>query len=285
LREAAGSAGCARSHFGAVAWNLYHGRDKPPGRELYTWRSRLLRATERSATHVQVNRPLLNEFAGVIDALDWQVALLQEAPPRWLEALALRSQASAALGLTSRNWLAPARRAMASRNPDLIASNDGGSNMVLVRSPGAIAAVERVTLARRPERRAMLMSRVRLPGGEPLAVASMHLSVPETGQSAGELMRAAERAVQFAGDLPLLLGGDLNLRQAEVPEAFEEVRERFGLTGPTAPRAIDHLLVRGLDAVSAPVALAAARRELSEPGGLALRLSDHAPVTASFRMR
>jgi len=126
---------------------------------------------------------------------------------------------------------------------------------------------------------------VRLPGGEPLAVASMHLSVPETGQSAGELIRAAERAVRFAGDLPLLLGGDLNLRQAEVPEAFEEVRERFGLAGPTAPRAIDHLLVRGLDVVSAPVALAAAKRELREPGGLALRLSDHAPVTASFRMR
>ena len=285
MREAAGSAGCARSHVSAVAWNLYHGRDKPPGREPYTWRSRLLRVTERSATHVQVNRPLLNEFAAFIDSLDWQVALLQEAPPRWLEALALRSQASAALGLTSRNWLPAARRALARRNPDLIASNDGGSNMVLVRSPGAIEAVERVTLARKPERRAMLMTRVRLPGGEPLAVASMHLSVPETGQSAGELVKAAERAVRFAGDLPLLLGGDLNLREAEVPGAFEEVRQRFGLAGPTAPRAIDHLLVRGLDVVSAPVALAAAKRELREPGGLALRLSDHAPVTASFRMR
>ena len=269
----------------AVAWNLYHGRDKPPGRELYTWRSRLLRVTERSATHVQVNRPLLDEFAGYIDSLDWQVALLQEAPPRWLEALARGSRASAALGLTSRNWLPAARRALARRNPDLIASNDGGSNMVLVRWPGAIESVERVTLARKPERRAMLMTHVRLPGGEPLAVASMHLSVPETGQSAGELVRAAELAVRFAGDLPLLLGGDLNLRQAEVPEAFEEVRRRFDLSGPTAPRAIDHLLVRGLDVVSAPVALAAAKRELREPGGLALRLSDHAPVTASFRMR
>ena len=83
-------AGQEGSIFGALAWNLFHGRDKPPGRELYTWRSRLLRVTERSATHVQVNRPLLNEFAGYIDSLDWQVALLQEAPPRWLEPLVPR---------------------------------------------------------------------------------------------------------------------------------------------------------------------------------------------------
>lgn len=268
-----------------MAWNLYHGRDKPPGRELYTWRSRLLRITERSDTHVQVNRPLLNEFAGYIDSLDWQVALLQEAPPRWLDPLARASAASGALALTSRNWLAPLRRAVARRNPDLIASNEGGSNMVLARSPGAIEAVERVTLTRKPERRTMLMTRVRLADGGRLAVASMHLSVPETGRSAGELVHAAELAVRFAGDLPLLLGGDLNLRVAEVPEAFEEVRRRFDLAGPTAPRAIDHLLVRGLEVVSSPRALAAAERELREPDGLALRLSDHAPVTATFRMR
>ncbi len=234
---------------------------------------------------MQVNRPLLNEFAGYLDSLDWQVALLQEAPPRWLEPLGRASAASGALALTSRNWLAPARRAMSRRNPDLIASNEGGSNMVLVRSPGVIEAVERVTLTRRPERRTMLMTRLWLPGGEPLAVASMHLSVPETGRSAGELVRAAERAVRYAGELPLLLGGDLNLRAAEAPEAFEEVKRRFGLAGPTAPRAIDHLLVRGLYVMSAPAALSPAERELREPDRRALRLSDHAPVTASFRMR
>jgi endonuclease/exonuclease/phosphatase family metal-dependent hydrolase len=157
--------------------------------------------------------------------------------------------------------------------------------MVLVRSPGAIEAVERVTLTLRPERRTMLMTRVRLPGGDQLAAVSMHLSVPETGRSAGEVVRAAELAVRFAGDLPLLLGGDLNLRAAEVPGAFEELRRRFGLAGPTAPRAIDHLLVRGLDVVSAPAARAPAQRELRQPDGLALRLSDHAPVMAALRMR
>jgi len=285
IGEAAGSAGCARSHFGAVTWNLFHGRDKPPGGELYTWRSRLLRVTERSATHVQVNRPLLSEFARYLDSLDWQIALLQEAPPRWLEPLGRATRASGALALTSRNWLAPLRRAIGARNPDLIASNEGGSNMVLVRAPGRVEAVQRMELTRDPERRTMLLARVRLAEGARLAVASMHLSVPETGRSAGELLRAAERAVAFAGGLPLLLGGDLNLRAAEVPGVFEQVRERYDLAGPTAPRAIDHLLVRGLAVRSKPTALKAAARELREPCGLALRLSDHAPVTALLGMR
>src|SRR5262249_148966 len=38
----------------AITWNLFHGRDFPPDPELFTWRSRLLRLTERNETHVQV---------------------------------------------------------------------------------------------------------------------------------------------------------------------------------------------------------------------------------------
>ena len=47
----------------ALTWNLFHGRDHPPDPALYTWRSRLLRGTERDDTHVQVNRDLFGEFA------------------------------------------------------------------------------------------------------------------------------------------------------------------------------------------------------------------------------
>ena len=46
---------------------------------------------------------------------------------------------------------------------------------------------------------------------------------------------AAERAVDWAGDMPLLFGGDFNLRPRENPGAFERLRERFGLREPTAP--------------------------------------------------
>ena len=67
----------------AISWNLFHGRDFPPDPALFTWRSRLLRTTERNATHVQVNRDLLPEFSRLLAAAEWDVALLQECPPRW----------------------------------------------------------------------------------------------------------------------------------------------------------------------------------------------------------
>ena len=51
-----------RTDIRALTWNLFHGRDHPPGAELYTWRARFLRRTERNAIHAQVNRRLLDEF-------------------------------------------------------------------------------------------------------------------------------------------------------------------------------------------------------------------------------
>lgn len=269
----------------ALAWNLYHGRDHAPDRALHTWRSRILRLTERGETHAQVNRPLFEEFAGLIDSWDWDVALLQEAPPRWLAPLGARTRSNGALALTSRNFLAPLRAAAAQLNPDLIASNEGGSNMVLVRAPGQILDADRVTLATRPERRRMLLARVEPAPGRRLAVGCVHLSVPATGRGRAEVVQAAEHAVAFAAGDPLILGGDLNLRPAQEPEAFAELRERFGLSSPTAPRAIDHVLARGLDLAEQPRSLPAHAREVAEPDGLRVRLSDHAPVTSAFGMR
>ncbi len=268
-----------------LTWNLYHGRDRAPERFLHTWRSRLLGVTERGERFAQVNRPLLDRFAGLLDSWGWDLALLQEAPPRWLAPLGTRCRAGGALALTSRNTLAPLRAALADLNPDLIASNEGGSNMVLVRTPGRIEAVERRTLALRPERRQMLLARVRLAGGATCAVARVHLSVPETGHSAAEALRAAEGASVCAGSAPLILGGDLNLRPAEKPEAFATLEQRYGLASPTAPRAIDHLLASGLDVQKPPRTMPAAARCVPGPGGLLLRLSDHAPVIATLRMR
>jgi endonuclease/exonuclease/phosphatase family metal-dependent hydrolase len=271
--------------FAAVTWNLFHGRDFPPEAKLLSARSRLFGVTEYGETYAQVNRSLLPDFGQVLDELNWEVALLQEAPQRWLEQLRGRCQAAGELGATSRNRLAWARTAVARMNPDLIASNEGGSNMVLVRSPGAIEQVERHVLATRPEPRALLLARVTLPGGERLAVACTHLSVPSTGQGGAELLAAAERAVEFAGSDPLLLGGDLNLRPSQHAEAFAEVERRFGLAPPTPGEAIDHLLVRGLDVVYPPKALADAAREVPGPEGLRIRLSDHPPVAAGFGVR
>ena len=265
-----------------LSWNLYHGRDFPPDPALLTCRSRLLRVTERGGTHAQVNRPLLEEFARLVAGFEWDVALLQEAPPRWFRPLTRRLGASGALALTSRNLLPPVQSRLADWNPDLLASCEGGSNQLLVR--GRIGEVRRMMLARRPERRKMLWARVELAELR-VCVANLHASAGLPRNAAAEVERAAECAVEWAEADPLVFGGDLNLRPRRDSEVFERLRERFDLRDPTDPDAIDHLLVRGLGVVERPRRLPAESREVTEPDGLRVRLSDHAPVVGAFAMR
>jgi endonuclease/exonuclease/phosphatase family metal-dependent hydrolase len=268
--------------FTAIAWNLFHGRDFPPDPALFTWRSRLLRVTERNETHVQVNRDLGEEFAARLAAAEWDVALLQECPPRFAAPLAAACGAESHRVLTSRNSLGALRAAAARLNPDLTASNEGGSNLTLVRGAGTLGPIEErreVTIhrGRRPERRAMALTRT----ASGICLANLHASTNAPRLATEDVLLAAREATAFAGDAPLLFGGDLNLRPRQTPEAFELLAERHRLQAPTGPGAIDHLLARGLRAVSAPAAWEPKRRELREEG-LALRLSDHTPVAAVF---
>ena len=232
-----------------------------------------------------MNRSLLGEFARWLASREWELALLQEAPPRWQSELASRCEASSAIALTSRNSFGALRTALAELNPDLIASNEGGSNQLLVRAPARILDVRRVTLTERPERRRMLWALVGAPDGRRLAVANVHATSLDARAAARDVELAAERALEWAGADPLIFGGDLNLRPEEDPSTFERLRERFGLGGPTAPAALDHLLKRGLVAVTAATQLAPEERDVPGPDGLRIRLSDHAPVVASFGMR
>ena len=268
----------------ALSWNLYHGRDFPPDPTLHTWRSRLLRRTELGPTHAQVNRSLVDEFAAWFERREWDVALLQEAPPRWLRPLARRARASGALALTSRNFLPPVRGRLADCNPDLIASNEGGSNQLLVRHPGRIAGLRRLTLTRLPERRRMLLAHLDTPSGR-VCVANLHATAGRPEAAAREVEVAAECALEWAREDPLLFGGDFNLRPRREPEPFARLRERFSLCCPTGLDAIDHLLARGLSVIEPPRRLEPEERELAGPQGLRLRLSDHAPVIALFGMR
>jgi endonuclease/exonuclease/phosphatase family metal-dependent hydrolase len=210
----------------------------------------------------------------VLGSLDWDVALLQEAPPRWRDALARELGAESAITLTSRNFGAPVRGWIADRRPNLIKSNEGGSNQLLVRGPWRIEETREYTLTRRPERRRMLWARIIGPDGAPLAVANLHGSVGSVPGASEQVLRAAERAVDWSGELPLVFGGDLNLRPSSRPEVFKHLAERFGLAPPTADDAIDHLLVRGLDVIEPP-------RRAKAP----LQLSDHGYVIASAGMR
>ncbi len=265
-----------------LSWNLYHGRDFPPDPALFTLRSRLLRRTERNATHVQVNRPLLEEFIRVLDGLAWDVALLQEAPPRWFGELLRRTVSVGVRALTSRNVCSPVQGVLADWNPDLIAAWEGGSNQILLRPPGRILEHRLLTVARRPERRRIHWARVELADGRTLCVANLHASAGRPAQAAAEVVAAAGAAVEWSGPAPLVFGGDFNLRPQAQPEPFALLKQRFGLGEPTAPDAIDHVLVRGLQIAEPARRLPPERRELPAPDGRRLRLSDHRLIAVKF---
>jgi endonuclease/exonuclease/phosphatase family metal-dependent hydrolase len=229
-----------------LSWNLYHGRALAPA-----------------------HRPLLDEFAAALDGFAWDVALLQEAPPRWFRELCRRTRSNGVRVLTSRNWLPPLQGLLADLAPDLIKSWEGGSNQILVRAPGRVIEHRRLTLAWRPEQRRMQWARLE----DGVCVANLHASAGLPGRAATEVLLAAQAAIDWSGADPLILGGDFNLRPARQPEPFAELRDRFGLGDPTGPHAIDHLLVRGLRVAERPHALPAEQR---------MGLSDHAPVLAEF---
>ena len=178
--------------------------------------------------------------------------------------------------LTSRNFGSAVRGLVADWKPDLIKSNEGGSNQTLVRAPWRIASEHTLTLARFPERRRLLLTRLEHESGSKLAVANLHASANLPRKAARELLRAAE----WCTDERLIFGGDLNLRPAENPATYDELRERFGLAAPTSQSAIDHLLCRGIEVVEQPRQLPTERRDAA-PG---VRLSDHAPVAGDFAM-
>src|SRR5688500_2089641 len=93
-----------------LTWNRYHGRTVPPS-----------------------GRHMLGESTAALAGWEWDVALLQEVPPWWPPPLAEAAGAQQRTQLTSRNWLLPLRRWISERNPDILESNGGGSNAILVR--------------------------------------------------------------------------------------------------------------------------------------------------------
>jgi endonuclease/exonuclease/phosphatase family metal-dependent hydrolase len=237
-----------------LTWNLYHGRDVP--------------------AVTDVNRPLLREFAELLDRLDWDVALLQEAPPLWHRELCRRTGSSGVRVWTSRNWWPWLQRKLADWNPDLIRSSEGGSNQILVRRPGQVLEHRRLPLARWPERRRMHW--VRLDGG--VCVANLHASTGRGRKTVDEVLRAARAAVEWSGPDALVFGGDLNVSPGDDPAAFA-LLSALGFSEPTAPDAIDHVLACGLSVAVPPRPV---EREVEAADGVRIRLSDHAPVLAEF---
>jgi endonuclease/exonuclease/phosphatase family metal-dependent hydrolase len=180
------------------------------------------------------------------------VALLQEVPPWWPAPLAEAAAAEGRMQLTSRNWLLPIRRAIASRHPDLLKSNGGGSNAILVR--GSIQEHRAARLRRFPEGR--WVHGVRLADGW---VVNVHAHNRPEAAARADCERAIAAARGWAAGAPLVFGGDVNLKRPEFP----------GLVH-VAGNHVDHLFTDGRPA--------AGRGAVLDRG----ILSDHPPVAVTL---
>lgn len=232
---------------------------------------------------VDYKRSLHAEFAALLARFGWDIALLQETPPRFFREFAFKSGAQGRMLKTSRNQLGFVRGFIADRRPDLIKSAEGGSNQIFFRPPWTVVEERRLTLAWLPERRRMLWLRLQHPAGHTVCVANLHASAHKPPRAAQELERAARTARTWAGRHPLLLGGDFNVRPSEQPWIYEQLAHE-GFSGPTGAKLIDHLLVHGARVVEEPRQLPAERREVRAGDVPRVRLSDHAVVTAAFEV-
>ncbi len=221
-----------------LTWNLMHGRSLPGS-----------------------GRELLDEFSAAMAGWPWDVALLQEVPPWWPAALAERIGAGvqARRVLTSRNSLLPLRRAVAERWPDVIKSNGGGANAILVRQ-FRIAEHRTLRLCVWPERR--WLQAVRLVPD--LWVGNLHATVHDDAAARRDAERARGATLAWAGSSPLILGGDFNVRSL----SLEGLRYAGG-------HDVDLVFAHSLTPVGEALVL---EREVKVGGGAPVTLSDHAPV-------
>ena len=181
------------------------------------------------------------------------MALLQEVPPWWPPPLAAAAARSSARSSPRATGCCRCGAGSRERNPDILKSNGGGANAILVR--GEILEHRAERLRRRPEAR--WVHGVRLAGrlGRQRALAE-----PSGGAGAGRHAGRDRGAHADWAAAPLVFGGDINLRRPpELPGLVH-------LGG----NHVDHLFSDGRPA--------AGRREVLDRG----HLSDHPPVAVTL---
>ena len=292
-----------------LTWNVFHARDGMPGLGP-TWASTLLGCPVDSGTHVHLNRHLLRAVGGLVARARPDVAFLQEVPPWAAAEIARLAGMEVAVGLTApRIGPVALRGAIGRANPDIARTHEGNANAVLARAPWAITpgsrratrlaparVIARAACARRLgprealgwwwERRGLVTVRVRHPDGRTLLAGSAHCHTDRRVVDV-ETGRAARAAAALAGDLPIVVGADLNADPAVDHAAFAAVRAA-GLEPVAGPGlGIDHLLVRGVRPAAPARRWDPREREIRIPwrGGTRLvRISDHDPVEAELAL-
>ena len=170
----------------------------------------------------RAGRDLLADFAALLAGWEWDVALLQEVPPWWPPAARPRVAApSARTALTSRNCLLPLRRALA---PSAGPTSSSPGRRRRQRDPRARRGDRASTAARRCARGPS--------GAWCTASASSDGSwvaqPPRPGRTPRRARRptsprAAATAIAWAGDAPVVLGGDLNIAPIRTAPGFDHV--------------------------------------------------------------
>ncbi len=211
-------------------------------------------------------RDLFDDFKAALRSWSWDVALLQEVPPWWPRDLAtgMEGGVQGARVLTSRNALLPLRRAVAVRFPDVIKSNGGGANAILVRR-AQIVEHRTLLLCLWPERRQLQAVRLASPA-EPLSglwVGNLHATVHDDAAARRDAERARSAALAWANGSALILGGDFNVRTL----SLDGLRYAGG-------HDVDLVFASGLEPVGETRVLDRTVRS----DGTSVALSDHAPV-------
>ena len=226
-----------------------------------------------------------DEFAGVLAAADWDVALLQECPPRWADAARARPAGPRPTACSPRATRSPRCAPLLARlNPDLIASNEGGSNLTLVR--GEMRRAPRARAHARAAARAasdgVHAARPAALGARGSAIANLHASAGAARRGTAEARgaRARRRARVRVGRRGRRSSSAATSTCARATrDVFERLAERHrAARARPAPTRSTTCSSRGLEIVEPPTAWPPERREVARATARAIRLSDHAPV-------
>ena len=268
-----------------LSWNLYHGRDFPPDPALFTL-ARPAAAEDRAKRDPRPGQPAAPRR---VRGRARRARVGRRPPPGGAAALVPRRCARAPARTarscrTSRNWCPPLQRRLADWNPDLLASFDGGSNQMLVRAPGTGARAAPPD-ARPPARAAAhALGAARASRGQ--ACARRTCTPPRACPSVPRPRWCGRPSTRSPGRTATRSSSAATSTCARRATRSPSRSSASACSSPRRPPrdAIDHLLVRGLEVVERPRRLAPERRELTEPDGLRIRLSDHAPVSGAFAL-